>query len=69
MVEPGTPGSFVVRIWLEGEPKSNPVWRGHIQHVHGEEAEYFQSLSEMQAFLERISGVPLPTKEETELDG
>jgi len=58
MVEPGTLGSFVVRIWLEGAPGNNPIWRGHIQHVQGEEDRYFQNLSEMQEFLERISGVP-----------
>ncbi len=63
MVGPGTQGSFVVRIWLEGESVDDPTWRGHIRHVQGEEESYFQNLSEMKEFLERISGVPLPVKE------
>ena len=65
MVEPGPPGSFVARIWLEGEPGNNPTWRGHIRHVQSEEEGYFQSLSEMKAFLERISGIPLPAEDAT----
>ncbi|GBE44176.1 hypothetical protein BMS3Bbin10_02266 [bacterium BMS3Bbin10] len=69
MVGPGTQGSFVVRIWLEGESADNPIWRGHIRHVQGEEETYFQSLSEMKEFLERISGVPLPAKDKAETDG
>jgi hypothetical protein len=68
MVEPGTSGSFVVRIWLEGEPGNNPIWRGHIQHVQGEEDRYFQDLREMQAFLEQISGVPWPAPDRVETD-
>ncbi len=66
MVGPGTQGSFVVRIWLEGESASNPIWRGHIRHVQGEEESYFKNLSEMKEFLERISGVPLPEDEKVE---
>jgi hypothetical protein len=69
MVEPKTSGSFVARIWLEGEPENNPTWRGHIQHVQGEEERYFKNLSEMREFLERISGIPLPAKDKTETDG
>jgi hypothetical protein len=63
MVEPKTSGSFVARIWLEGEPGNNPTWRGHIRQVQGEEACYFQNLSELKEFLERMSGVPLPTRD------
>ena len=66
MVGPGTQGSFVVRIWLEGESVDCPTWRGHVRHVQGEEESYFQNLSEMKEFLERISGVPLPEKEKME---
>ncbi|MDP6885028.1 MAG: hypothetical protein QF830_12905 [Rhodospirillales bacterium] len=69
MVETGTPESFVARIWLEGEPGNNPTWRGHIQHVQGEEESYFQSLAEMKEFLERISGVSLLAKNKAETDG
>ncbi|MDP6688531.1 MAG: hypothetical protein QF384_03440 [Alphaproteobacteria bacterium] len=68
MVEPGTPGSFVARIWLEGEPGNNPTWRGHIRHVQGEEEGYFQNLTEMKAFLEKVSGVPLPMQDKAEAD-
>ena len=60
MVEPGVLGSFVARIWLEGEMGNNPAWRGHIQHVQGEEECYFESLLEMREFLERVSGIPVP---------
>jgi hypothetical protein len=59
MVEPGTPASFVARIWLDGEPGHETVWRGHIRHVQGEEEVYFQSLLEMKDFLERIGGIPV----------
>ena len=59
----------MARIWLEGEPENNPTWRGHIQHVQGEEERYFKNLSEMREFLERISGIPLPAKDKTETDG
>lgn len=69
MVGPGTQGSFVVRIWLEGESADNPIWRGHIRHVQGEEESYFQNLLEMKEFLERISGVPLPAKDKAKTDG
>ncbi len=45
MAGPGTQGSFVVRIWLEGESREDPTWRGHIRHVQGEDESYFQNLS------------------------
>ena len=66
MAGPGTQGSFVVRIWLEGESREDPIWRGHIRHVQGEDESYFQNLTEMKEFLERISGVPLPTNDKVE---
>lgn len=50
--------SFVARFWLEG-PDKNPVWRGHLRQVQGDEECYFQCFSVMKAFLERVSGVPL----------
>jgi hypothetical protein len=59
MVEPENHGSYVARIWLEGSDKS-PTWRGHLRCVQGEEECYFQNLSQMREFLERISGVPFP---------
>ncbi len=60
MVEPVSSGSFVARIWLEGVSKDDRTWRGHIQHVQGDEECYFQDLWQMKAFLERISGVLVP---------
>ena len=69
MVEPGNPGSFVARFWLEGDLESNPTWRGHIRHVQGDEESYFQSLSEMKEFLERVGGIPVPAKDKAETDG
>ena len=50
--------SFVARIWLERGSNGNSMWRGHIQHVQGEEEAYFQDFGGMNAFLEKVSGVP-----------
>lgn len=66
MVDSGIPGSFVARIWLEGETDKYPTWRGHIRHVQGDEESYFQNLSELKEFLEQTSGVPLPEKDKVE---
>jgi hypothetical protein len=63
MADLGTVGSFVARIWLEGEPGGTPIWRGHVQHVQGDEESYFQNLSELKTFLEQISGVSLPMRD------
>ena len=52
--------SFVTRIWLEYGNNKIPKWRGHIQHVQGEEEGYFQNLKEMRDFLGCVSGVPGP---------
>jgi hypothetical protein len=60
MVALGTRGSFVARIWLEGDENGEPTWRGHIQHVQGRQETYFQNLEEMNAFIERVSGVAGP---------
>jgi|TARA_B100000315_G_scaffold251550_1_gene286579 hypothetical protein len=49
--------SFVARIWLESAPNGNPMWRGHVRHVQGEQETYFQDLEAMGDFLERVSGV------------
>lgn len=58
MIGSGTRGSFVARIWLEGEPDERPVWRGHVRHVQGKREKYFQNLSELEEFLESVTGVP-----------
>ncbi len=63
MVEPENQGSFVARIWLEGVSAGNMTWRGHVKHVRGDEECYFQDLSTMKKFLERVSGVPLPVED------
>jgi len=52
--------SFVARVWLERTAGKDPEWRGHIQHVQGPEEIYFQDLTEMSEFLERVSGIPGP---------
>ena len=52
--------SFVARLWLEGGTDENPLWRGHIRHVQGEEEAYFQDLERMSDFMEQVSNVPGP---------
>lgn len=52
--------SFVARIWLEQAAGEDPKWRGHIQHIQGREEVYFQDLTEVCEFLERVSGIPGP---------
>ncbi len=66
MIEEHVKESFVARIWLEGESTDHPIWRGHIQHVQGEEECYFQNLQELKKFLERTSGVPVPASDDVE---
>ncbi len=50
--------SFVARIWLERGSNGNPIWRGHIKHVQGQEEAYFQDLGGISEFLKRVTGVP-----------
>ncbi len=52
--------SFVARFWLEGGTNGDPLWRGHIRHVQGEEEAYFQDLERMRDFMEQVSNVPGP---------
>jgi len=47
--------SFVARIWLERHGNGGPVWRGHIQHVQTGEERHFRRLTEMCAFMERLT--------------
>ena len=49
--------SFVARIWLERGPNGDPLWRGHVRHVQGNQEAFFQDLETMTEFLERVSGV------------
>lgn len=49
--------SFVARIWLERTDDEDPRWRGHIQHIQGQEETYFQDLAEMADFMEQFSGI------------
>ncbi len=60
MVEADNAESFVARIWVEDPSGPQPSWRGHLRHVQSDEECYFQDLSKMKSFLERVSGVPLP---------
>lgn len=68
MAETENHGPFVARFWLEGSDEL-PTWRGHLRHVHGEEECYFQSLSTMKEFLERIGGVPFPESDNADGEG
>jgi hypothetical protein len=52
--------SFVARIWLERGSNGDPLWRGHVRHVQGNQEAFFQDLETMTQFLERVSGVPGP---------
>ncbi len=52
--------SFVARIWLERGSDGDPVWRGHIRHVQGDQETYFRDLEKMNEFLERVTGVAGP---------
>jgi hypothetical protein len=56
--------SFVVRIWLERGSNGDPIWRGRIKHVQGQQEAYFQDLETMSDFLERVSGVAGPALSE-----
>lgn len=47
--------SFVARIWLERHQNNRPVWRGHIQHVQSGDERHFCKLTEMCAFMERLT--------------
>jgi hypothetical protein len=60
MTRQGTLDSFVARIWLERGSNGNPIWRGHVRHVQGEQGTYFQNLGGMREFIEKISGVAGP---------
>ena len=52
--------SFIARLWLEGGTNGDPLWRGHIRHVQGEEEAYFQDLEKMSEFMEQVSNFPGP---------
>ena len=52
--------SFVARIWLERGSNGNPLWRGHVRHVQGDQETFFQDFETMTEFLERVSGVSRP---------
>ena len=49
--------SFVARIWLERHQNGGPAWRGHIQYVQSGEERHFSRLTEMCAFMERLTDV------------
>ncbi len=60
MAKQGILDSFVARIWLERGSNGEPIWRGHVRHVQGEQEVYFQNLGGMNEFLEKITGVAGP---------
>ena len=49
----------MARIWLEGEPDEELIWRGHVRHVQGSQEKYFKNLGELEGFLESVAGTPL----------
>ena len=52
--------SFVTRIWLEPRANGDPIWRGHVRHIQGNEEAYFQDLGTLNEFMARVSGVTGP---------
>ena len=52
MTRQGTLDSFVARIWLERGSNGDPIWRGHVRHVQGEQETYFKNLGGMNELLE-----------------
>ncbi len=46
--------SFVARIWLEGGPEGDLIWRGHIRQVKGKKEANFQGLEEMAEFMNQV---------------
>lgn len=50
--------SFVARIWREPGTNGDPIWRGHVRHVHSDDEAYFQDLGSLNVFLARVSGLP-----------
>ena len=48
--------TFVARLWLEEGPEEKLLWRGKIKHVQGEREAYFDSLDELELFLQEVSG-------------
>lgn len=51
--------SFVVRIWWEPgltRPDGSPLWRGQVQHAASGRSLVFQSLAEMECFIQDQTG-------------
>jgi len=44
--------AFIVRIWIEPQERKDaePIWRGVIEDVEGEERVYFDHLDKMRAY-------------------
>ena len=47
--------AFIVRIWIEPREMrdAEPIWRGVIEHVEGNERAYFDHLDKMRAYFAR----------------
>ena len=52
--------SFVARIWLEAGTTGEPIWRGHVRHVQGNDETFFQDLNGLKKFLVQVTGVAGP---------
>jgi hypothetical protein len=44
--------AFIVRIWIEPREQKDaePIWRGVIEHVEGDESVYFDHLDKMNIY-------------------
>ena len=52
--------SFVARIWLEAGTNGEPIWRGHVRHVQGNDEAFFQDLNGLKEFLIQVTGMAGP---------
>ena len=50
-------GAFIVRIWWEQGLDRAIRWRGRIVHVQTHHSVYFDDVSDMNAFIEKWSGI------------
>jgi hypothetical protein len=43
--------TFIVRLWTEQAGDEASQWRGQVEHVQSERAQYFRELDQMVAFI------------------
>ena len=49
--------AFILKLWPELDPGAvdgQPLWRGSIQHVHGQKIHYFTHLEQLPGLLSRL---------------